>query len=80
MKPEDKVLTYEQAKELKWFARNILGTRQEFYAALDQIEKYKEKIDRLGEQSQMIMDYCEKNGIKLLGEETHPSGEKGSRE
>lgn len=69
MKPEDKVLTYEQARELKWFSRNILGTRQEFYAVLDKVEKYKAKIDRLVQQAEHIESYCERNNIKLWGEE-----------
>ena len=69
MKPQDKILTYEQARELKWFCKNVTGTRKEFYEALEVVNKYKEKIDRLGSQADEILQWCEKNNIKMLGEE-----------
>lgn len=68
MRPKDKVLTFEQARELKWFARNVAGTRLEFYECLDAIELYKKRIDRLQETAEMILDWCEKQDIKMYGE------------
>lgn len=69
MKPQDKILTYEQARELKWFCNNVVGTRKEFYEALELVNKYKDKIDRLGAQADEILKWCEKNNIKMMGEE-----------
>lgn len=66
MKAKDKILNYEQAKELKWFCKNILGTRQEFYSFIDEFKNYKLKIDRLSKQAEAIINYCETNGIKFM--------------
>ncbi len=69
MKPKDKKLTYEQAKELKWFCKNVVGTRSEFYEALDTVHRFQTKIDNLQKTADMILKWCEDNGIKMLGEE-----------
>ena len=57
MKNSDKVLTYEQAKELKWFCKNVTGTRTEFYEALAVVEKFKAKIDRLQQTVDTVEQY-----------------------
>lgn len=62
-------MTKEQMRELKWFAKNVLGTRKDFYDQYDNINRYKDKIDRLAEQAEFIMKYCEKHNIKLFGED-----------
>jgi len=64
MKKEKMVLTYDQAKELKWFCRCVVGTRQEFYQHLDEMNTYKDKMDRLYKTCQLIE--------KFLGEEIKP--------
>lgn len=63
-----KTLTPEQARELKWFCKNILGTRDDFYKAYETIQAYKNKIDRLASQADDILEYCKKNNIKDLSE------------
>lgn len=68
MKPAEKILTYEQAKELKWFCKNVAGTRTEYYAALRAVDKFTVKIDRLQKTADMILEWCEKNNINMLGE------------
>ena len=75
MKPKDKVLTYEQARELKWFCKNVAGTRMEFYAALEKIQPFKDKIDRLQETADLILKWCEENNIQMFGEEPKPQAE-----
>ncbi len=77
IKTQDKVLTYEQARELKWFCKNIVGTKQEFYALFDKVEIYKEKIDRLLKEADQILKYCKDNNINLLGEEPTPQKQEG---
>ncbi len=69
MKPKDKTLTYEQARELKWFCKNIAGTRMEFYEALDSIQPFKAKIDRLQTTADLILKWCKENNINMPGEE-----------
>lgn len=73
MKSEEKILTYAQARELKWFCQNITGTKLEFYKLLEEVEKYKAKIDRLQNTADMILEYCKEKGIKMLGEEVEKS-------
>lgn len=57
MKPKDKILTYEQARELKWFCRNVVGTRQEFYALMERMEGFREKLDRMHETCELIQEH-----------------------
>lgn len=57
MKPQEKILTYAQAKELKWFCKNCTGTRQEFSALMEQIEEFKIKLDRLEKTAKLIEAY-----------------------
>lgn len=64
VKPEDKVLTYEQAKELKFFMRNCTGVRTEFYALFDEMLAFKKKFDRL----QITCDLIDKHFGKEIKE------------
>lgn len=57
MKKGSKTLTYEQAMELKFFCRSVVGTRQEFYALYDQMEKFKSKLDRMDKTCKLIGEY-----------------------
>jgi soluble cytochrome b562 len=68
VKPKDKLLTFEQAKELKWFCKNVAETRQEFYDRLESIEKFRNKLDRLQQTADMILKWCEENNIKTVHE------------
>lgn len=47
MKPEQRMLTYAQLKELKWFCDNVTGVRMDFYAVLDLVNKFDTRIERL---------------------------------
>lgn len=57
MKPADKILTYQQARELRWFVKNCVGLRTEFYALLDKMNKFKNQLDRLDKTCQTIDDF-----------------------
>lgn len=65
MKPKDKILTYEQARELRWFCKNCTGTRQEFYDVVEQVEKFKKNMDKLEKTAEMIEKYFKDNGLDL---------------
>jgi len=54
-------LTSEQIQELKWFSKNVAGTRREFYDVVAQVNKFKKKIDRLDKTKKIIKDFMEKN-------------------
>ncbi len=68
MKSKDKILTYEQAKELKWFGDNCTGLRQEYYELLGSVTKFGEKIQRLSEQGLLIEDFLRRNPGEILEE------------
>lgn len=74
MKPKDKILTYEQARELKWFCENVTGTRMELYENIKQMDEFKIKIDRLQQTADMILKWCEDNNVMMFGEEPTPKG------
>lgn len=57
MKKADMVLTYPQAKELKFFCQSVIGTRQEFYTLLDKMLSFKQKIDRMHTTCELIEKY-----------------------
>lgn len=57
IKPEDKVLTYQQARELKFFMDNCSGTRVDFYELVDRMEAFKGRLDRLDQTAKMINDF-----------------------
>lgn len=57
MKKDKMVLTYPQAKELKFFCRGVVGTRQEFYKLLDEMLEFKKKLDRLHTTCELIEKY-----------------------
>lgn len=74
MKNSEKILSYQQARELKWFCKNVVGTRLEFYRALEIVEKFKIKIDRLQQTADLIIKWCEENDINMSGEEVFTEG------
>lgn len=57
LEKSEKILTYEQAKELRFFCRNVTGTRQEFYELLDKMNKFKDKLDHLDKTCKTIEEY-----------------------
>lgn len=60
MKPEDKTLTYQQARELKWFCGNVIGIRQELHGAqelVEKIAKFDQRIARLEKTCGLIESF-----------------------
>lgn len=64
MKKENKILTYEQAKELKFFCQSVVGTRQEYYKVLGEVDLFKHKLNRLEKTCELIEKYL---GEELKG-------------
>lgn len=54
MKPADKILTYGQAKELKWFSKNCVGLRTEYYELMDKFLAFQHELDRLNSTCELI--------------------------
>ena len=40
-------LNKTQSEELKFFCKSVMGTRQEFYKLYDQMNDFKNKLDRM---------------------------------
>ncbi len=57
MKQEDKILTYEQAKELKFFCRGVVGTRQEYYKVMELANGFDGRLTRLEKTCELIEKY-----------------------
>ena len=57
LKKEQMILTYEQAKELKFFCRSVVGTRQEFYKVMETVTAFDKKISKLEKTVRLIEDY-----------------------
>lgn len=56
-----KTLSYEQAKELKWFCRNVVGTRGDFYDVVDKTNAFDERLTRLEKTCDLIEKYLGEN-------------------
>jgi hypothetical protein len=54
VKPKDKILTYEQARDLKWFCQNVVGVRQDMYSAIESVKSFDERIARLEKTCDLI--------------------------
>lgn len=61
MKAKNKILTYEQARELQWFSKNCTGIRLEYYELLGQVTKFGEKVERLAKQGLLIENFLRAN-------------------
>ena len=61
MKPKDKILTYQQARELKFFTENCMGVRQEYYELLGKVTEFGRKIERMSKQGLLIEDFLQRN-------------------
>lgn len=51
---KDKVLTYNQARELKFFCRNVVGTREEFYEVMNRANAFDDRLKRLEKTCDLI--------------------------
>lgn len=40
-------LTPQQLYELKWFCRNVVGTREEFYSVMNKANSFDDRLKRL---------------------------------
>ncbi len=54
--------TKEQIQELKWFCKNVTGTRKDFYDLFDQFNKFKKKLDRLNKTCELIKNHLNDKG------------------
>lgn len=57
VKPKDKILTYEQARELKWFCKNVSGVRQDMYEFIEMTTQFDDRIKRLERTCELIEKY-----------------------
>jgi len=53
-------LSREQARELVWFCRNVLGVRQDMYATLDVVNTFAARLKRLEDTAASIEAYFKK--------------------
>lgn len=49
-----KTLTYQEARELQFFCRNVTGISERFYKLDHDLSIYKAKLDRLDKTRQLI--------------------------
>lgn len=70
MKKEDKVLTYEQARELRWFCQNVAGVQSDFYKVYDLCSKFEERINRLEATCDLIRNFFAEHNVKPPSEES----------
>jgi len=59
---KDKILTYQQAKDLIFFIRNVVGVRQDMYAILDLVKSFDERLKRLEKTCDLIEAYFRETG------------------
>ena len=50
-------LNYEQAKELKFFCRSVVGTRQDYYEVMDKANAFDSRLARLEKTCELIENY-----------------------
>lgn len=61
MKAKEKMLTYEQAQELKWFCNNCTGVRQEYYKLVEDLGKIAAKLNRWDQTCDLINEFLAEN-------------------
>lgn len=52
-----KTLTYEQAKQLKWFCANVTGVRLEYYKVMDIANSFDDRLKRLEKTCELIENF-----------------------
>lgn len=57
MSKKPMILNYQQAKELKFFCKSVIGTRQEYYEVFDRAQKFDDRLTRLEKTCEMIEKY-----------------------
>lgn len=57
MKPEDKILTYAQAKELKFFCSQVTGVITDYYKVKDKVDLFDSRISRLEKTCTLIEQF-----------------------
>lgn len=75
IKQKDKILTYAQAKELKWFCENVTGLYPDFYKAREQFEAFASRLERLEKTSQMIERFFATNPQEYVSSVEHGQAE-----
>lgn len=76
MTPEEKILTYAQAKELKWFTKNCTGLRIEYYDLFDKFRAFKDKLDSLHQTCELIDRYFESHPAADVMTDSSPQSTK----
>jgi hypothetical protein len=56
-----KELTYDQAKELEWFCKNVAGVRVDMYAAIEAANSFDERIKRLEKTCVLIEKFLKES-------------------
>lgn len=68
MKPEEKILKYAQARDLKWFCQNVAGVRSDMYETIESVNKFDDRIKRLEKTCEMIEKFLGKAAVHNEGE------------
>jgi hypothetical protein len=69
-------LTGKQAYELKWFCRNVVGTRQEYYEVMEKALAFDKRLERLEKTCELIEQYFGEKLTSLYGEPFGAQNEK----
>ncbi len=59
MKKEDRVITYSEARELKWFCRNVVGIRKDFYETMEMANRFNDRLIRLEKTCELIEKFLD---------------------
>jgi hypothetical protein len=57
MKKDQMQLTYDQARDLKWFCKNVVGVRQDFYEVSEKANSFDDRLKRLEKTCHLIEKY-----------------------
>lgn len=60
MAVKKKTLTYQEARELKWFCENVVGVRHDMYSTIDAVTTFDKRIKRLEKTCDLIEEYLAK--------------------
>lgn len=65
MSKKQVTLNSHQLHELRWFCKNVNGTRTEYYEIAGKVDEFKAKLDRLMRTAEMIEKF-----LKDMGEDS----------